>query len=351
MNRLLFLFTFSFFFSLNTQAGVWSCVCDYLSGKSAGTSYHTCIPNNVIENSLKLEAGFKVKMKVRGKEVEGIVLDQNLDEVVLSVNGKSQTFKASRVSDIQFIEKTELIVKPYIKARQSALDKFNKQLQKLPKSLASMQLRVTQEVEYLRTLSSKESRGAYLRQVGSEIEERIKRKLGTDNLGYHFNLNGGLDYEYAQAGGIYINRGDIFAQHGMSSHTAENVYFFQSKKVGLYDLVNSYDMRKILNSGRMGDTLIMFNLDHPYFNRALQEKGIIGVSDIYYDFDPSWLRKQSFNNPSSGRVIGIPADTFVTSPLPLYRKSHYKILGIKSPSREEQNIIYMRLLEDLILGT
>lgn len=312
---------------------------------------HSCIPNSVIENSLKLERGFKVKLKLKRSELEGVIIEQNLDEIHIQVENKVRRIKASQIQDVALIEKVELPHNPYIKAKQTALEKFNKQLTKIPKSLANLQLSITQEVEYLRTLSSKESRTAYLREMGDEIEKKIKRKLHSDNLGYHFNLNGGLDYEYAQSGGIFINRGDIFAQHGIGTHTAENVYFFQSKQVGLYDLINSYDMRKIIERGRMGDVLMIFNLDHPYFARAIQEKGITQATEIFYDFNPAWLRKQPFNNPEGGRMIGVPAETFVIPPMPIYRKAHYRELGLKNLSREEQNLIYMRLIENLVLGS
>src|SRR5690606_13338411 len=158
--------------------------------------------------------------------------------------------KASSLKEVSVLEKVELPKKPYLLSQQNAMDKFSKQLHRIPKSLANIQIQVVQEVEYLRTLSSKESRLAFLQDISNNIERNIKRKLGTDNIGYHFNLNGGLDYQYAQSGGIYINQGDIFAQHGIGTHTAENVYFFQSKQLSFYELIDSYDMRKIISRGR-----------------------------------------------------------------------------------------------------
>src|SRR5690606_21927618 len=134
------------------QAGLWSCVCDYIAGRNS-SSLHSCIPNSVIENSLKLERGFKVKLKLKKSELEGVVISQNLDEIQIQVGSKMRTLKTRQIQDVSFIEKVELPYKPYIKAKQTALEKFNRQLIKIPKSLANLQLSITQEVEYLRTLS------------------------------------------------------------------------------------------------------------------------------------------------------------------------------------------------------
>lgn len=336
--------------SYQAKAGLWSCVCDYLTGKSS-SKLHSCIPDSVINNSIKLKRGQKVRLNVKGSELEGVIIGHNLEIVEIEVAGKIKKIKASQIRNVEILELVDIPHVSYQKLKEDALHLFSIQTTRIPKSLAKLQLSITQERDYLKSLGTKQVKESYLKEIAKGLEDKIKAKFNTQTIGYHFNLNGGLDFEYAQSGGLFVNQGDIMAQHGMSKHLAFNIYFFQSKKISLYDLINSYNMKKIISSGRMGDTLIMFNLDNPYFAKALREKGITDATDIYFDFDMNWLRKQDFNIGNTGQVIGIPAETFIIPPLPIYRSAHYKQLNLSGLSREEENLVYLRLIEDLIFGS
>src|SRR5690606_27399710 len=119
----------------SSQAGLWSCVCDFVTGKSGNKALHKCIPNNVFENAAKLERGNKIRVKINDKEFEGIIHSHNMDHVEIEINQKITKYKTQNLKEITVLEKVELPNKPHLLAQQKAIESFANQTQKIPTSL------------------------------------------------------------------------------------------------------------------------------------------------------------------------------------------------------------------------
>ena len=86
-------------------------------------------------------------------------------------------------------------------------------------------------------------------QLAKKLEDLIYKKYQTRNIGFHFNLNGGQAIDYVSAGGIKANRGaDIGVQFGdRTAEVREQVYFFSTKNMSLYEIVNMDNMKSIFS--------------------------------------------------------------------------------------------------------
>lgn len=208
------------------------------------------------------------------------------------------------------------------------------------KAWQSLSPGIDAEIAHLRSLG-KDGAEAYLRETGSKIVDRMKARFGSENIGFHYNLHGGQAEQYVQGGGIRATMGDIALNYG-SGDMAYKVYFFQSKHADLYDVLNERNPNLV--TSRMGTVLMAFPADSPYLKRAFQEGGASKMTAISIDFDPEWIKK---NN--KGRMIGIPADTFLSPPLEVFMGVKGKIGHRGRLSRDEETLAVMRYIEAAIL--
>lgn len=204
---------------------------------------------------------------------------------------------------------------------------------------------ITADVQQLRTLD-RTHRETFLRSLGQEIVEAVQAKFGINNIGFHFNLNGGQGYQYVDRGGILTSRGDVGLQYGMGSLSGnvgslnQRVYFFQSAKINLYDLLNEQNPKIVFGNSRMGHELSVFSLDDPYFTAAMQSGDISGGSDIFYDFSDAFDRK-----------VGIPLSLYLAPPLEVFTSQVFKrFKGLGRLSRDEETLITMRYLQAVLLN-
>jgi hypothetical protein len=203
------------------------------------------------------------------------------------------------------------------------------------------------EVLHLRTLPNDAERVSYLKKEADLIVQKIQKKYGTTNIGFHYNLHGGRGQDYVDGGGLKISRGDISVQYGGGA-LGERIYLFQSSKTNLFDILNSENPSRIFG-GRMGSDLNIFNLDHAQIQRAKKENGIVNFSDIFMEFDPAWVAKQEWNAVDNGRV-GIPYETYLVPPMRVFTDLKKRYQGIKKLSRHEETLLTLREIEAALLS-
>lgn len=187
------------------------------------------------------------------------------------------------------------------------------------------------EVARLRAMPKAE-RGAYLRGVGIEIVEALKKRHGTEEIGFHYNLHGGRAEQYLAGGGIRATMGDIALQYSMHGDRSYKVYFFRSSNANLYDLLS--ERHPNLVSSRMGDVLILFRLDSKFMKDALASGLARNSGAISMDFDETRL-------PG---MIGVPKDTFLSDPLTVFYGLKTRV-GLGRLSRDEETLAVMRYIE------
>ncbi len=187
---------------------------------------------------------------------------------------------------------------------------------------------VADEMKRFRALP-KDQKEAYLRTAGEKVLSEIKSKHQTRRIGFHYNLHGGTLEDYVDRGGIQATYGDIALQHG-SGDARLKVYFFDSDHFGLYDILNARHPDFLMKKMRMGNILTPFNLDTPYFKKAMSEGGIVDQNSISVTFDEPWVK----NTPMSKHVqgtIGIPATEYLDAPMELFRSlKDYKKMEINT---------------------
>lgn len=200
---------------------------------------------------------------------------------------------------------------------------------------------VRDEIAAVRKMGSKAERREYLRKIGAEILEKIKKARGTEEIGFHYNLHGGRAEEYLN-GGIHATRGDISLQYTTNptaSMLANKVYFFRDS-VNLFDILNESHPQMFFIPSRMGYVLMLFRLDSDYLKKAFAEGGASNPSAISIDFNENWLAGQH-----KGRMIGIPASTFLSDPMSVFHRVKARIGHKGRLSRDEETLATMRYIE------
>lgn len=191
------------------------------------------------------------------------------------------------------------------------------------------------EIEKLRALKSKAEAQAYVRKAGQEILARLQAKHGTENLGFHFNLHGGTAEGYVQGGGIRATMGDIANNYTMHGDKNLKVYFFQSKNVPLYDVLNESNPAMLMFPSRMGGVLSVFRLDSPELKAAMADGRIKNFGNISMDFHG---------------MRGVPYSSYIAPPIEVFHGTAKK-LGVKGRlSRDEETLAVMRYLEAVALS-
>lgn len=185
------------------------------------------------------------------------------------------------------------------------------------------------ELTKVRALGSKEAVTAYVQKTGDEVIERIKAKFGTENIGFHYNLHGGHRDGYVEGNGIRATMGDIALNYSMNADRNYKVYFFQSAKHRLYDVLNERNPN--IYSSRMGFVLNLFRRDSKTLTEGLKTGAVARPSDISIDFDTDKLR-------------GIPYSDFLIPPLDVFYGVAKKA-GQGRLSRDEETLAVMRYIE------
>lgn len=189
----------------------------------------------------------------------------------------------------------------------------------------------------------KETQREYLVEIGNEIIEKVKRKYHSENIGFHYNLNGGNEESYVNNGGIRISKGDIQLAYGHGDWN-EKIYFFQSKSFSLYEILDQPNPKWLGKFGRMGSVLIAFRLDGEYLKKAREEKGILDESAISLSFSEEWVNQQLIHSITRGERIGILASEYLGLPARVFDGMKSK-LGLRVLSRNEETLATMRYLE------
>lgn len=220
---------------------------------------------------------------------------------------------------------------------------FNRKEAELPAEWKTVREGVGEEIEKLRGMENREAVQTYLREVGEDILGRVLARYGSEEIGYHYNLNGGQASQYMAAGGIRAGRGDIAIQFSpMSADYNYKVYFFRSSDINLYDILNTRHPNLV--GSRMGSVMSIFRLDSDYLKRALAEGGASKPTAISLDFDENWLVK---NGP--GGMVAIPTETFLTEPLEIFRGVKRNIGHTGRLRRDEETLAVMRYIEASLL--
>ena len=290
--------------------------------------------------------GERVSVKLKNKALDGFVVSNSINELLviddaqkmIRIPTKNILSLESVASNSKFPMQKELEELTRLHQVRKAVAELNPVL-----VWQRVQPKVGVEIARLRQMSPPEQR-AYLKKSGQAIIEQIQKSTGSENLGFHYNLHGGELQGFSEGGGIFISRGDIQLNHG-GGDLANKVYFFQSKNISLFDILNEGNPNVIGSQGRMGYSLVLFKADSPYFKRAIAEKGVTSISPISYDFSEEWVSKQLMSR-INGRAIGIPATEYLAPPSMVF--THVKKrMGMGSLSRNEETLATMRYLEDI----
>ena len=272
------------------------------------------------------------------------VVNNGFQELVLvTSDGKKISLKASKIASIEptptheeFPFLDELPFLNRLHAVQIQYAKWNP-----PAIWRELHDSLADEITRLREMPKKE-REPYLRQIGDEILEKAKQKHGTDNIGFHYNLNGGYVQDFLDGGGLLISKGDIQLAYG-GGDSNEKIFFFPSRNYSLFDILNELNP-KLINAGRMGNVLTTFRLDGDWVKRAKTEGGVTAESTVSFDFSEDWLRKQPMAKFLEQPRVGIPASEYIAPPVVVF--SHLrKRVGMGALTRNEETLATMRYLE------
>ena len=298
--------------------------------------------------------GSVFRFSYKGSAREGVVLGADADGLLVASRGpkgwKAETLAWKRISGLEAAgeldgaelsalakdQKLSLSRARRLLAARQEYERFLK-----TDSWAPVRAPFAKELARVRALGSKKAVEEYVRAVGREIVARLHEAKGTRNLGFHYNLHGGSAQGYVDGDGIRATMGDIALQYSMHGDTNYKVYFFQSAKHELYDVLNERHPNMI--SSRMGNVLNVFDLESEFLKKALAEGGAMRPSAISIDFDLDWLAK----NGSPG--VGIPYSSYLAPPLEVFWGTS-KNAGAKGLSRDEETLVVMRYLETAVLA-
>ncbi|MFH1829471.1 MAG: hypothetical protein ABH871_01675 [Pseudomonadota bacterium] len=194
------------------------------------------------------------------------------------------------------------------------------------------------ELDHLRGYESEADRHSYLNYVGNIILNRMMFSLGVHRLGFHYNLHGGCATDYLEKGGILATQGDIELKYTRLGDPAFKVYFFDSNNCGLFEILN--ERHASLFGPRMGNVLVLFDLGSSYLMQAFAQRGASKRTATSIDFDPEWIKEQN-----NGKMVGIPASTFVMPPLTIFEGVKRAIGHTGWLSRDDETLTVMRYIE------
>ena len=287
---------------------------------------------------LSYAPGSQVQYLNKSEWLPGTVIDHNFDGIRLKSETGKEIFVKNKNQD-------QLKLAQEAKETQSAafeLWSLRKKLRVSQKTDLWPEIRasVQSEISDFRNLP-KDKREAYLEKTGKQIINDLKKKMGHEELGFHFNLHGGSIDDYVDQGGIKISQGDIALQYGHGDPNYK-VYFFRSSNISLYHLLNEGNPA-LYGHGRMGNVIMAFPYDSKYIQKGMAEGGIHHPSSISLDFDERWVGKQEMSQAVQ-RPVGIPATEFIAPPANIFSNLK-KNVGMGGLSRDEETLATMRFLE------
>ena len=190
------------------------------------------------------------------------------------------------------------------------------------------------EIERLRAeKKSKAEVTAYVRAQADASVERILAARGMKNLGLHYNLHGGAREGYVGRG-INATMGDIALQYSIHGDRNYKVYFFQTEKYRLYDILNESHPQIMMFPSRMGNVVNVFDLDAPPLTAARADGRIKNFGQISMDFHG---------------MKGVPYSAYLAPPLQVF-VGVAKKLGLKKVSRDEETLATVRYLEAALIN-
>lgn len=320
----IFIFHLIMILHLELYAGFWSCICPWKT--TSNTKLISCVPQQNIDFIEKLGIGDMISFSQKGKRVEGRISDMSFSSILIEGAGKVHF---SKLKELEVLDKSHRKfknrVKDYTDLKQKELNFFNEN-QQFRDEVASFQKLSLEE----KIIENK--------RIARVLELKMKTLGGSETLGFHFNLHGGVAIDYIEAGGIKASKAaDIALQYGDRHAILDaQTYFFRTKSdMSLYDVISMGDMRSVFNkSGRMGSVLNIFKVDAKYFQDALTQ-GQIKDTGLSFIFKESFLQKQKTS-------IGIPYETYLMPPVELYS---YKKFGFSKLSRDDIDFLALKQIE------
>lgn len=189
----------------------------------------------------------------------------------------------------------------------------------------------------------KEQKRPYLESVSSDVMMLLQEAFNTDNIGFHYNLHGGVRESYVTGGGIRATQGDIATLLGHARDFSQKVYFFQSKEVSLLQVLDTANPNFLFPRMRMGNVLMLIDLNAPIMKRLEADGVIINKREILFEVDAS--SPHAIKN-REGSLIGVPAEAFALPPLHVF-SGVAKKSGLGKVNWEEQTLVTMRFLEQM----
>ncbi|MFN7684712.1 MAG: hypothetical protein ACK5QT_04790 [Oligoflexia bacterium] len=287
---------------------------------------------------LSFPPGARVQMNQGSVQTTGVVIDHHLHGLTVELGDGSKRHLGTREAQT-LIQLGAPISTESVGYRLWALRRQVRLAQKVD-LWGGLISSLRSEIAELRKLKV-EAQKLYLKQVGERILEDLKIQYGVQDIGFHFNLNGGSIEEYVDGGGIIASRGDVALNYG-TGDTNSKIYFFRSSLSNLYEILDEPNP-KLLMGGRMGSVLTAFRLDSAYLKHGVAEGGIRNATPISLDFDEDWISKQEVSR-WTGKAVGIPAFDFVGLPASVFTYPTQRLV-LGRLSRDEQTLLTMRYLE------
>ncbi|MDE2510562.1 MAG: hypothetical protein KGL74_05525, partial [Elusimicrobia bacterium] len=180
---------------------------------------------------------------------------------------------------------------------------------------------------------SKAEMSAYVRAQADAATARILAARGTANIGFHYNLHGGARGGYVGRG-INAAMGDIALNYTTHGDRNYKVYFFQSEKYRLYDILNESNPAQLVFPSRMGSALSVFDLNAPALVAARADGRIKNFGRISMDFHG---------------MRGVPYSAFLAPPLDVFHGTAKRV-GMKKLTRDEETLATVRYLEAALIN-
>ena len=182
-----------------------------------------------------------------------------------------------------------------------------------------------------------EAKTDYLKKVAAEVKSKMISQSGANKIGAHYNLHGGRRRDYLDKDGIRLTMGDSGVDLGFSRDYRRKVYFFHLDHFDLYQVLNERNPNHIFIKKRMGDTLILFDVE-----RA--EKHIQNLSKSHPIESTEIFIAASTDAIASDGHIGVPKSAFLSPPLSVF-KDYRQRLGTGRLSWDEETLVTLRLIE------
>ncbi len=282
--------------------------------------------------------------KSKNNVIEAYVEGATTKTIRISVDSKIKEIKLKNIEEITILKKN---TDESLKSKKfERVQKYFKQKDSELKTWTVLKDKKLEEIQLIKTLS-KEEKIKKMLEASADLRALIKEKFGIDRIGYHFNLHGGAAIDYVNAGGIRVGVSDPAAQYGILDRNFDprpKVFFFDSKYVDDYKVLNEANPANTFGGGRMGNILMLFDLNSSFIKKAESENGILSRNEISITYKPEWLKAQNEKNELQGSV-GILAKDFLAYPFHVFEDTK-KLLGLRKLSRDEETYAHILFLQE-----